>query len=189
MNIKDCFQLGKITKPFRYHGEVVLWMDVDDTTPYRGIKMVWVEEKSGLIPYLITKLKQHKDRFVAIIEGVNSEESAKALCGKNIYLPLNELPELDENHFYFHEVEGWDVFDLKNDESLGQIIRVLDHGPYPMLEVCKGDLEMILPLPKDLKIMVDRGNRSLKVEVPEGLIDVFTSSDVEDVDDDEIFPQ
>ena len=188
MNIQDCFQLGKITKPFRYFGEVVVWMDVDDTSPYKGIKMVWVEERTGLIPYLITKLKPHKDRFVAAIEGIDSEEKAKSLCGKNIYLPINELPKLDENHFYFHEVEGWDVFDLKGDECLGQIIRVLDHGPYPMLEVENGNTDLILPLPKDFKILVDREKKALKVEVPDGLIEVFTSDEDEEADGNEIFP-
>ena len=36
MNQDQCFLLGKITKPFSFKGEVVLWMDVDDTTPYKN---------------------------------------------------------------------------------------------------------------------------------------------------------
>ena len=189
MNIKDCFKLGKFTKPFRYHGEVVLWMDVDNSEPYKGLKVVWAEEKKTLVPYIITKLKPHKDRFVATIEGINSEDGAKALCGKNIYLPLSELPVLNENHFYFHEVKGWDVKDLNQDILLGQISRVLDYGPYPLLEIESDGTEIILPLPNDFKILVDRDKRVLKVEIPEGLVEVFKNTGEEEPDDEEIFPQ
>ena len=188
MNIQDCFQLGKFTKPFRYYGEVILWMDVDDSSPYRDIKVVWVEERKSLVPYIVNKLKPHKDRFVATIDGVNSEEAAKALCGTDLYLPIKELPELDEKQFYFHEVEGWTVFDLNSGDCLGQITRVLDHGPYPMLEVENDGLEVILPLPKDFKILVDRELKILKVEVPEGLMNVFTNDGYEEVEDEDIFP-
>ena len=163
-------------------------MDVDDSSPYKGIKIVWVEEKKSLVPYMINKLTPHKDRFVAKIEGIESEEAAKALCGKDIYLPISELPKLDNKHFYFHEVVCWTVCDLKSGDYLGQITRVLDYGPYPMLEVDHNGVEVILPLPKDFKILVDRELKILKVEVPEGLMYVFTNDGYEEVDDEDIFP-
>ena len=34
MNQDQRFLLGKITKPFSFKGEVVLWMDVDDSSAY-----------------------------------------------------------------------------------------------------------------------------------------------------------
>ena len=173
MTIKDCFKLGKFTKPFRYSGEVVLWMDVDDNSPYRNLKVVWAEERKNLVPYMINKLKPHKDRFVAVIDGIDSEEAARSICGKDLYLPLSELPDLGSEHFYFHEVPGWRVLDLNSGEDIGTINRVLDHGPYPMLEVEHESVELILPLPKNFMVEVDRENQILKVEIPEGLLEVF----------------
>jgi len=99
MNVKDGFILGRFTKPFRYYGEVILWMDVDDSSPYSGIEVVWVEERKQLVPYIILKLKPHKDRFVAVVEGVDTEEAARALCGKSVYLPNSELPKLKSDKF------------------------------------------------------------------------------------------
>ena len=189
MNTKDCFQLGKFTKPFRYSGEVILWMDVDDSSPYRGVKVVWVEERKQLVPYMINKLKPHKDRFVAHIEGVKTEEAAKALCGKDVYLPISELPKLGSDHFYFHEVAGWSVEDLKSGDTIGEVVQVLDHGPYPMLEVDLNGIILILPLPKNFKIKVDRDQKIIRVEIPEGLIDVFENPGKNDEDEDFIFEE
>ena len=103
-------------------------------------------------------------------------------------MPISELPKLDNKHFYFHEVVGWTVCDLKSGDFLGQITRVLDHGQCPMLEVDNDSVEVIIPLPKEFKILVDRELKILKVEVPEGLIDVFTNDGDEEVDDEDIFP-
>ena len=173
MNKNDGFILGRITKPFRYSGELILWMDVDSPVPYKGIKLIWLEMRKQLVPYSILKLKPHKDRFVVQLEGVNTEDAARGLCGKNIYLPIEQLPELKENKFYFHEVPGWTVIDLASGTELGTIKRVLDHGPYPMLEVEQEGVELILPLPDNFKIEVDRVKERIKVEVPEGLVEVF----------------
>ena len=183
MNKKNGFILGKLTKPFRYSGELVLWMDVDDALPYTGIKLIWLEMKKQLVPYSIVKLKLHNDRFVVKLEHVDTESGARELCGKDIYLPSDMLPELDGGKFYFHEVPGWTVVDLEGGSILGEVKRVLDHGPYPMLEVEHEGEELSLPLPENFKSEVDRKNKILKVEVPEGLVDVFINPSKREKDD------
>ena len=183
MNKKNCFILGKLTKPFKYSGELVLWMDVDDAGLYQEIRLIWLEMRQQLVPYSIIKLKPHNDRFIVKLEGVNTEVGAKGLCGKDIYLPSEMLPELDDGTFYFHEVPGWTVINIEDGEELGEILRVIDHGPYPMLEVENDGKELILPLPENFKIEVDRKNKVLKVEVPEGLVDVFINPPKREMDD------
>ena len=78
---------------------------------------------------------------------------------------------------------GWTVVDLENGTELGEVIRVIDHGPYPMLEVESNGEELILPLPENFKIEVDRENKVLRVEVPEGLVDVFVNPSKREMDD------
>jgi 16S rRNA processing protein RimM len=139
--------------------------------------------RKQLVPYSIIKLKAHNDRFVVKLENVDTEEGARELSGKDIYLPSEMLPKLDEEKFYFHEVPGWKVVDLENGTELGEVVRVIDHGPYPMLEVDSNGEELILPLPENFKIEVDRENKILRVEVPEGLVDVFVNPTKREMDD------
>jgi len=117
------------------------------------------------------------------LENVDTESGARELSGKDIYLPSEMLPKLDGEKFYFHEVPGWTVVDLENGTELGEVVRVIDHGPYPMLEVDSNGEELILPLPENFKIEVDRENKILKVEVPEGLVDVFVNPTKREMDD------
>ena len=182
MNKQDCFLLGKFTKPFRYSGEIVLWMDVDDKKPYADVKVVWVEDKKHLVPYMIEKLKSHKDRYVAKVTGLETEEAARALCGKDVYLPISDLPDLDDSKFYFHEVPGWTAVNMNTDEEVGTIVQVLDHGPYPLLEVDLSGTEVIIPLPKNFKIKVNRAEEKLLIEIPEGLVEVYQNPGENDED-------
>jgi len=183
MNKKNGVIFGKLTKPFRYSGELVLCMAVDNASLYTGIKLIWLEMRKQLVPYSIIKLKPHNDRFVVKLENVDTESGDKELSGKDIYLPREMLPELDGKKFYFHEVPGWTVIDLENGTELGEVMRVIDHGHYPMLEVESNGEELILPLPENFKIEVDRENKVLRVEVPEGLVDVFVNPSKREMDD------
>ncbi len=179
MRVEDCFVLGKVTKPHSFKGEVVLWFDVDDPAAYAGIDGFFVDTPSGLVPFFITQIRPHQDRFVARLEGVDDEAAALAIAGADIYLPLAALPELDDSQFYFHEVPGWEVIDEVTGNKAGQITRVLEHGPYPLLETALDGKSLLIPLPDHLDIRVDRSAKTLTLPLPEGLIDVFLGPDAE----------
>ena len=187
MNRDACFLLGKITKPHSFKGEVVLWMDVDDPEPYRNVETLWVEQHGTLVPYMLKSLKSHKDRFVAHLHDVTTEAQAKALAGKDIWLPLSELPPIDEGKFYFHEVQGWTLVDAATEEAVGTVMHVVEHAAYPMLEVdFDGNGQGFVPLPEHVKVDVRRDQRVLAVELPAGLLDVYLKSDEDDWDGDEV---
>ena len=106
MNKDHCFLLGKITKPFSFKGEVVLWMDVDDSSAYLDVQTLWIPQQSILVPYAVISLKPNKDRFVVQLADVTTEDQAKGLSGKDVWLPLSEMAPLPDGKFYFHEVRG-----------------------------------------------------------------------------------
>ena len=113
MNTSDCFLLGMITKPHGYKGDVVLFVDADNPHQYGQLDSIWVEESSGgLVPYFFDSLRSHGDRFVAHLEGVNTEAAAQRLAGSKVFLPEKLLPKLPNDSFYFHEVRGWSLFCL-----------------------------------------------------------------------------
>ncbi|MEE2919778.1 MAG: ribosome maturation factor RimM [Bacteroidota bacterium] len=178
---EQCFILGKITKPFSFKGEVVLWMDVDDTTHYRSLNTLWIPQQNILVPYAVESLKPNKDRFVVRLADVTTEAQAKALAGKDVWLPLSEMAPLPDGRFYFHEVQGWRAIDRTSKEEVGTILHVVDQGAYPMLEVDFGQGQTgFLPLPEHVNVTVDRQAQALTLDLPEGLLDVYLTGDEED---------
>ena len=186
MTKDDCFLLGKITKPFSFRGEVVLWMDVDDPAPYVGSQTLWISQQNMLVPYTVETWKPNKDRYVVRLSDVLTEAHAKSLAGKDVYLPLTAMPPLEDGKFYFHEVQGWAVGDLESRALLGRILHVVDQGAYPMLEVhFDAGADGYIPLPDHVDVEVDRNGQTLYVELPDGLVDVYLggNDDGDDRDD------
>ena len=187
MTQDNCFLLGKITKPHSFKGEVVLWMDVDDSTPYENVATLWLPQQGVLVPYSLESLRRNKDRFVARLADVNTEAAAKQLSGKDVWLPLTEMAPIEEGKFYFHEVQGWSAVDRITGEAVATIVHVVDQGAYPMLEVkFDNGNPGFIPLPDHVKVEVKRENKLLVLDLPEGLLDVYLSNEEGDEQDDEL---
>lgn len=186
MNQDQCFLLGKITKPFSFKGEVVLWMDVDDKAAYMDVTTLWIPQQSILVPYAVESIKVNKDRFVVRLSDVNTEDQAKGLAGKDVWLPLSDMAPLPEGKFYFHEVQGWTAVDRASDEAVGTILHVVDQGAYPMLEVDFGEGNTgFIPLPEHVTIDVKRDVQTLVLDLPDGLLDVYLGKDDPEMDGDD----
>ena len=189
MTQDNCFLLGKITKPYSFKGEVVLWMDVDDSEPYEGVDTLWLPQQGILVPYAVESLRRNKDRFVVRLADVNSEAAAKQLSGKDVWLPLTEMAPMEDGKFYFHEVQGWTAVDRSTGDAVATIVHVVDQGAYPMLEVdFDNGNQGFIPLPDHVQVDVKREEQKLVLDLPEGLLDVYLSndSDQEDEQDDGI---
>ena len=184
MTQDNCFLLGKITKPYSFKGEVVLWMDVDDSAPYESVDTLWLPQQDILVPYAVESLRRNKDRFVVRLADVNSEAAAKQLSGKDVWLPLAEMAPMEDGKFYFHEVQGWTAIDRSSGEAVATIVHVVDQGAYPMLEVeFDNGNQGFIPLPNHVKVDVKREEQQLVLDLPEGLLDVYLYND-HDQDDD-----
>lgn len=172
MKKEDCFYLGIITKPFGYKGELVIYLDVDDPTQYIDLPTVLVEMGNGLVPFFIEKLSLKNNNATIRLQDV-SPEMALTLVKKELYLPLNLLPKLKGNKFYFHEVIDFDVIDSEKG-LVGKIEKVLDYPAQPILQVLNSDnKEILIPIADDIVLKVDRKNKKMEVKVPQGLIELY----------------
>ena len=171
MEIKDCFQLGKITKPFGYKGEVVFFLDVDEPMDYAEMDSVFVEVGGKLLPYFIESINIKGNKAIVRFEDLTAEESTK-LIGKNLFLPLSVLHKLTGKKFYFHEIINFAVVDASKG-NIGTIASVIDYPAQPLFQIMNGDTEILIPILDQIIDKVDRENKTIYIVAPEGLIDIY----------------
>lgn len=171
MEIKDCFFLGKITKPFGLKGEVIFFLDVDEPSDYAGMDSVFVEVKNQLVPYFIESIRINGNKATVKFEDLAAEE-ALALVGCDLYLPLNLLPKLTGKKFYFHEVINFTVIDSEKGE-IGKIASVIDYPAQPLFQIMNKDTEILIPVIDQVIDAVDRDKQTLYITAPPGLIDLY----------------
>ncbi len=173
MRKEECFYLGKVAKKFSFKGELLVYLDTDEPELYEDMESVFVEFNNNLVPFFIEQSSLHKNDFLRVkFEDVNTEAEAEDLLNCPIYLPLTMLPKLVGNKFYFHEVIGFDVED-KRLGVVGQIVSINDSTAQPLFEVLKGDVEILIPMIDLFLVKIDRDNRKVVMDLPEGLIEMY----------------
>jgi 16S rRNA processing protein RimM len=176
MRKEDCFYLGKIAKKFSYKGEVLIWLDTDEPGLYENMESVFVEFNNHLVPFFIESSSLHKGDFLrARFEDIDSEEEADKIMNCAVYLPLTALPKLEGNKFYFHEVIGFDAEDQRLG-VIGKIVSINDSSAQPLFEILKGDIEILVPMIDHFIVKIDRENKKVVLNTPEGLVDLYLNS-------------
>ena len=173
MNKADCFHLGYVAKLHGFKGEVSLFLDVTNHDDYETLDAVFIEINGQLSPFFIESFKLKNKGFAAVkFEGVNSENDARILLRKNLFLPAQILPKLSGKNFYDHEVVGFTVVDESYGE-VGKIESVIDLQVNPLLQIMNGTKEVLIPLVEGVVQNVDRKKKVMTVKAPAGLIELY----------------
>jgi 16S rRNA processing protein RimM len=173
MRKEDCFYLGKIAKKFSFKGEVLIYLDTDEPELYEDMESVFVEFNKNLIPFFIENSNLHKGDFLRVkFEDVDNEEQADEIINCEVYLPLNMLPKLEGNKFYFHEVIGFEIEDQRLG-VFGKIVSINDTSAQPLFEVINGNVEILVPMIDQFLVKIDRENKKVIMNLPEGLVEMY----------------
>ena len=103
-------------------------------------------------PANVAEGQRHGKTVVARIEGFDDRDEAAALIGKEIAVLRDALPETEDGHYYWQDLEGLKV--LQSDGTkLGTVAYLLETGAHDVM-VVKGDVERLIPFVSD-EIVVD----------------------------------
>jgi 16S rRNA processing protein RimM len=173
MRKEECFYLGKIAKKFSFKGEVLIYLDTDEPELYENMESIFVEYNKNLVPFFIENSSFHKNDFLRVkFEDVDNEAEADAILNHEVYLPLSMLPKLEGNKFYFHEVIGFEIED-KRIGIFGKIVSINDTSAQPLFEVINGNVEILVPMIDQFLVQIDRENKKVIMDLPEGLVEMY----------------
>jgi 16S rRNA processing protein RimM len=177
---EDCFKLGSIARLHSFKGEVSIFLDVDDPLDYKNLESVFVEYDNKLIPFFIDNIQIRNKGFAVVkFDGIDTEKKAKMLLKAGIFLPLETLPELNDDEFYYFEIEGFKVVDSVHGD-IGIVTKVIDLKSNPLIEILKGDIEILFPKQDEFIDKVDWDTETLHVSAPEGLLEMYLGLDEEE---------
>ncbi|MBE0652901.1 MAG: 16S rRNA processing protein RimM, partial [Bacteroidales bacterium] len=109
-------------------------------------------------------------------EDINDVETAATLTNCNLYLPLSSLPVLEGNKFYFHEVIDFVLIDESFGE-IGKIAQILEYPNQALFQIFYKEKEVLIPINDRFIVSVDREKKEIKMNLPDGLIQVYTEDE------------
>ena len=182
MEKNNCFLLGYTIRASGVLGEVVIEMDVDDPSRYKKLDSVFIELHGSLVPFFVKATKLNGSSLTVKLDGVDKPDDTRDIMKCSVYLPLDKLPKLDDKHFYYHEIVGYEVIDERFG-VVGIAEEILDRLMQPVIKIRSGRDEVMIPLAEGAVKKVDRAEKKLYVSSPEGLIELYLSKDEEQPDD------
>ena len=179
MKKEDCYYLGKITRTHGLAGNVILKLDTDQPNHYNKLDGVFVEVNGLLVPFFVEKQQWSRDNTKIVFFKNTNLAMAEQLVNKNVFMPLSTLPELSGNQFYYHEVLGFEIRDEEGN-SCGTIKEINDQIAQHYFILDLDGKEVIIPVIKDWILSVNRADKVITMQLPEGLLEVYTTPAVKD---------
>lgn len=172
MQKEDCYYLGKITKKHGFKGNLILHLETDEPELYQNMESVFIETNGMLVPFFFETIGPHsKNKLLVKFEDLTPEEAEK-LINRSVWLPLDTLPELEDDAFYYHEIIGYKVIDSRKGE-IGLIKNVNDSGIQALFEIDFDGKQILIPVVDDWILEVNKDEKFIRIETPDGLIELY----------------
>ncbi len=178
MNLSECFYLGYVSRVIGTKGRYEIKLDVDHPADYKELESVLIlmnSKDKTPVPFFIDQVVDLKGQVLRVDLDkslINSE--ILSLKGKEVYLPLSDLKPLSGNSFYYHEVIGFNVIDQTKGD-IGKVGEINELPSNPVMTVNQKDVEILIPLRDEILLKVDRKNKKMEINAPDGLIDLYLS--------------
>lgn len=184
MQTSDCFSPGFVLRPHGIKGSVLIGLKVEDPSAYAELGALFIEQHHSLVPYLIEEISVKGNKAYVKLEGISTPEQAEALKNKQVYIPLDQMPEADA--YSPERMVGYEVQDSVHG-SIGQLAEIGGSKMQKVLSVTHSSgKEILIPYTPEFISGVDHEARTIFTETPEGLLDLYLNdAGDEDRDDDE----
>ena len=172
MQKKDCFLVGTVFKLHGYKGDVNIYNENDIPFDFPALDYFLIELNNELSPYFIDRARPTKPNVILVkFEDVNSEEAAKKIHKRKVYLPKDWIPETDENEITEKQLIGYSVIDIKLGD-LGKITYINSQTSQQLIYVEKDDKGFCFPMHEQFVKGVDSKEREMEVEIPEEFLNL-----------------
>ena len=155
--------IGRITSKHGYKGSLNILWDDDDLIPEPGDYLYVLINEKG-VPFLIEEMS--KSLEIVKLQFVDSESQAEELLGLTVGLDQNTIDEVPPQF----QINGFQL--ISSDEQIIGIIDSLEDYPGQiMMNIICENRKILIPFVEDWIIQIDEKNRTLQMDLPEGLVD------------------
>lgn len=169
--------IGKLKKTHGLQGEIKLEIEDKFLELLPTLEVLFVEQSGNAMPFFIESIRG-KGTMIAKLEEVDDKETASALANREVYLRRVDIPfteeELNavETDLVYYYLEGYQLLD-GDKNIIGTILEVVDYPQQEMAIVqTKEGKEILIPLQEDWMVATNEDEKTIQMELPEGLIDL-----------------
>lgn len=170
----DLVVVGRVAKPHGIRGELCMDCHAESPLLFKGLKHVWLAEP-GKRPLRLelASSRPHQGRVLLILKAIPDRTAAEGLRGMDVLVREADLPELDDDEFYMHEILGFAVED-ESGADLGVLDNFLENAEqFTWVIKHPSGREIMLPAVDAFVVDINAEAGRIVVAPPEGLLDIY----------------
>lgn len=183
MNLNECFEFGFISKAHGLKGDVTVQIINEPSKALSKIEIIFILEKGQLVPYFVSAVSVNGGQAIVKFEEIDSQAKALNLKGCKLFLPDTLKPKSAKNEFFITELVGFTLLDQTLGD-LGTVLEVYDIPNNPLISIIYQSKEVLIPVNDTFILGFDKKTKILKVNLPDGLLDIYMSNSHEKDDGD-----
>jgi 16S rRNA processing protein RimM len=164
---QDVLAIGRVKAPNGLKGKMWITPLGDSFNQYKQ----YIIGESG-IPRNLISFEKRKNGFVLQLEGISDISQVEQIQGQDVYISSELLPETSDDEFYWDDLIGMKVLDIKGRE-LGEIVSIIPTGSNDVFVVDKIKQHMI-PWTDSVvkKISIETNMMTVDIESLEEILDL-----------------
>jgi 16S rRNA processing protein RimM len=165
--------IAEVLRPRGNRGEVLVRSQSDVPGRLRQLKRAQARlPGGGDVAIEIAEAWVHAGDWVLKFAGIDSIDAAERFRGADIWVPAEERGELPEGEIFASDLIGCLVVDAVTGSELGRVENWQACGGPALLETAVNGREVLIPFVPEICREVDLEARTIRVELPEGLLDL-----------------
>ena len=164
--------VGRVARPHGLRGHVIVTPETDFVEDrFKAGATFWTRSERGQEVLIVNSARVQNGRPVIGLEGFGSIEDVERLAGLDLRIPEDSLLPLDPGAYYVHDLVGCAVETISG-EPVGEVRRVEGGAGASVLSVEGRRGEVLVPLAADICVEVDIAGRRIRINPPEGLLEL-----------------
>ena len=164
---EEVYKIGRLGKSHGIKGEISFQFD-DDVFDRVDADYLVLEIDGILVPFFMEEYRFRSDSLALVkFCDIDTQERASELTGCDVYFP-RDLADEDDTPTLASLV-GFDLVEASNNKKIGTIASIDDNTANILFELEDGRL---VPATDDLITDINTKDRTIKMEIPEGLLEL-----------------
>ncbi len=168
----EVYKIGKLGKPHGVKGEITFAI-TDDVFDRVDADYLVIDIDGILVPFYMEEYRfKNDDNVLVKFEDIDTQEKVRNYTGCDVYFPRH-LSDSDGENMTWAEIIGFNLVD----DSTGKVVGTIDHVDDATLNLLfevttpNGEQKLI-PASDELIKEVRASEKEIRMQVPEGLLDI-----------------
>ncbi len=179
--IPEWLRVARIVRPQGHRGEVLAEILTDFPERFQQRPTFWLrlpEQQQPTRSVVVEHARLHNGRIVLRLAGCDTMNQAEALRSLELLVPWEQRTALPEGEIYIAELAGSTLVDSRTGATLGTVADVDRDSTEGVLLEVEGETgrPLLVPFVQGYRPLWDAEARTLRMELPEGLLELLDSS-------------